>query len=107
MDRINYTLQNRGLSWSELARRCGRSTSAASQWSGRLAFPSQRTFTRIAEVLGVSQGWLLTGEETEDKPVARTKRQAQALRLMLEMTADQEAAALAAIQGIASHLSKK
>lgn len=107
MDRIEQALTGKGWSWSELARRVGRSTSAASQWSGRLAFPSQRTFTAMAEALEVSQAWLLRGDEDEPLPKARTKRQAEALRIMMEMTPEQEAAALAALQGIAAHLTKK
>jgi transcriptional regulator with XRE-family HTH domain len=107
MDRINQKLISEGLSWSELARRVGRTISAGKQWSGRRAFPTQRTFTRIAEVLGVTQAWLLRGDEEDRPPVARTKRQAEVLALMMEMSPDQEAAAVAALKGLAAHLTKK
>jgi transcriptional regulator with XRE-family HTH domain len=107
MDRIENTLRSRGVSWSELARQCGNTPSAASQWSGRRAFPAQRTFNRIAEALGVTQSWLIKGEDDGALPQARTKRQAEAIKIMMEMTADQEAAALAAIQVIAAHMAKK
>lgn len=107
MDRIADAIQARGWSWSELARRVGKTSSAASQWSGKRAFPTQRTFIAIAAALDVAASWLLSGDDPDAEIKPKTKRQAEALKLMLEMTPEQEAAALAAIQGIAAHMSKK
>jgi transcriptional regulator with XRE-family HTH domain len=107
MERIDQARAAKGLSWSKLALACGRTTSAGSQWSSRLAYPSQRTFNLIAQALEVSQAWLLRGDEDEPLPKARTKRQAELLRIMDNLTAEQEAAVLAAAQGIAAHLTKK
>ena len=55
----------------------------------------------------MSQAWLLQGTDEQGLPVARTKRQAEALAIMMEMTAEQEAAAVAVLKGISAHLAKK
>lgn len=107
MDRIALTLKAKGWSWSELARRVKKTPSAASQWSGRLAFPSHRTFIAICTELEVAASWVLDGEDADKAPRPATKRQADILRLMADMTPDQEAAILAAAQGIAAHMAKK
>jgi transcriptional regulator with XRE-family HTH domain len=107
LGRIESRLAERSMSWAELARRVGRSTQLGAQWSGRRSFPPERIMTKIAEVLEVPRSWLLSGTENEDEVRARTVRQASVLRLMLDMTPDQEAALLAAAEGISAHMKQK
>lgn len=107
LERIDAVLSDRRMSWAELARRVGRSKQLGAQWSGKRSFPPQRVAFAIAEVLEVSRTWLLSGEEADAAPRPVTARQAEVLRLMLEMTPDQEAAILAAAKGISTHMDKK
>lgn len=107
LGRIEMRLEERRMSWAELARQSGRSTQLGAQWAGRRSFPPERVLSRIAEVLDVPRSWLLSGNESEEEVRARTVRQANVLRLMLDMTPEQEAALLAAAEGIAAHLNKK
>jgi transcriptional regulator with XRE-family HTH domain len=106
MDRVEEAMQRKVWSWAELARRVGLSDNAGSQWSGRRAFPRQRTMIRLAEVLEVSQSWLLKGDEPDAQLRPLTARQAEILKLMQDMGPDAEAAALASIRGIAAHMAK-
>jgi transcriptional regulator with XRE-family HTH domain len=107
LGRIESRLGERSMSWAELARQAGRSTQLGAQWSGRRSFPPERVLSRIAEVLEVPRSWLLSGNESDDEVRARTVRQASVLRLMLDMTPEQEAALLAAAEGIFAHMNKK
>lgn len=107
LGRIESRLAERSMSWAELARQAGRSTQLGAQWSGRRSFPPERVLSRIAEVLEVPRSWLLSGNESDDEVRARTVRQASVLRLMLDMTPEQEAALLAAAEGISAHMKQK
>jgi transcriptional regulator with XRE-family HTH domain len=107
MARIEDALARKDMSWAALARACNRSTQLGAQWSGRRSFPPQRVLQQIAEVLEVSRAWLLSGDEDDAEVKARTVRQARVLKLMLSMSPEQEAAILAAAEGIATHMDKK
>lgn len=107
LGRIDARREEVGLSWAELARQAGRSPELGAQWSGRRSFPPERVLGRIAEALNVRRSWLLSGEEGDEDVKARTVRQARVLRLMLDMTPEQEAAIVASAEGIAAHMGKK
>lgn len=60
--RIKEARENRGLSKSELARRCGVTPSAAIEWEREGGnHPSVEKMERIAVELGVAFEWLATG----------------------------------------------
>lgn len=107
MDRIGDMLRNRGATWADLARAVGKSPSSASQWSGRRSFPREAVLHSIAQWLGVAMGWLLTGEEPQEKRQAQTVNELAALELLREMSPPEQAAAVAALRGIKGSLTKK
>lgn len=107
LDRIGHILAERGWSWSELARRMGKTTSAASQWSGKRAFPRENVLYAIARELGVDMGWLLTGDEPTEQRAAQTQAELRALELLRQMTPEQQALAIGSLEGIKGAVTKK
>ena len=107
MDRIEKMLRDRGSNWSQLARSVGKTTGSASQWSGRRSFPREQTLYAIAQQLGVGMGWLLSGDEPQERRLAQTATEQALLDALREMSPDEQRALLAAAQGIKGSLSKK
>lgn len=107
MDRLERILAERGLSWSHLARVAGKTTSSASQWSGRRSFPRESVLHKFAQELGVGMGWLLSGDEPAEIRAAQTENELKALEIIRGMSLAEQAAALAALAGIRGSLTKK
>lgn len=107
MDRVEQTLNKRGLNWAELARRVGKKESSGSQWSGRRVFPREATLHEMAKVLEVSVGWLLTGDEPQEERLAQTVSEREVLLLMRGLTPEQQRLALATIAGLKGGFTKK
>ena len=61
--RIEGKLKERGIPKMEFYKRCGVSASAVSQWRKGKTNPSNETLQKIASELGVSYGYLTTGEK--------------------------------------------
>jgi transcriptional regulator with XRE-family HTH domain len=106
--RIRDTRRSLGLTQDELARRVGVSRSAIAQWETDRTGQIRANLTRVAAVLGVSVGYLLTGEtesaavsvETADERALlnlyrqiREPGRAELLRYARRMAAGQRAAA--------------
>lgn len=69
--RIKEMRISRGLSQKALASRIGVSDAAVSKIESGTNNPADRTIMLIADVLGVSESWLRTGEgDPEPKPVS-------------------------------------
>ena len=62
--RIEGKLKERGIPKMEFYKRCGVSASAVSQWRKGKTKPSNETLQKIASELGVSYGYLVTGERS-------------------------------------------
>lgn len=107
MDRLERLLRDRGLNWSQMARAVGKTTGSASQWSGRRSFPREQTLYAIAQWLGVGMGWLLSGDEPQERRLAQTTNEQALLDALRAMSPDEQKALLAAAQGIKGSLSKK
>ena len=107
LDRVELLLKSRSLSWSELARAVGKTTSSASQWSGRLSFPREQTLYSIAQQLGVGMGWLLAGDETDENLAPRTVTERDLMRVVKEMSPDEQRALLGAARGLKGTITKK
>ena len=65
IDRINLQLSIAGKTGAELSRDLGLSNSAYSHWNTRKAKPSKKTIKLIADYLGVTVEFLLTGIDSE------------------------------------------
>lgn len=107
LDRISQILETKGWSWSELARRVGKTTSAASQWSGKRSFPRENVLYMISSALEVDMGWLLTGEDPAERRLAQTETELRLLELARAMSPEEQRALIAAAQGLKGSLTKK
>jgi transcriptional regulator with XRE-family HTH domain len=107
LDRVAEKLTVLGWSWSELARRVGKTTSSASQWSGKRSFPRENVLYMISRELGVDMGWLLTGDEGGERRLAQTETELRLLELLRQMAPDEQRAVIAAATGIKGSLTKK
>jgi transcriptional regulator with XRE-family HTH domain len=59
--RVKLTREERGLTASDLARLTDVTPTAVWNWENRNRTPQSKTLTSLAQVLGVSKEWLLTG----------------------------------------------
>lgn len=58
-----------------LAKECGISMAAISQWKNRKSSPSCTYIVRIADFLGVSLEWLLFGKEEQQDELTKEERE--------------------------------
>lgn len=65
-ERIQQKLDEKGLKQADLARATGRSTAAVTKWMRGENIPKSEALKAIASCLGVSDEWLLTGEDRSD-----------------------------------------
>ena len=63
--RIAYVLDRRGISRNKMQTDLGLSSATVYTWEKRGTTPKAETLQKIAEYLGVSQHYLLTGEESK------------------------------------------
>jgi transcriptional regulator with XRE-family HTH domain len=104
MDRIERQVIAQGINWSELARRVGKTSSAASQWSSRRALPRLQSLHAIAKELGVPLSWLLTGKAPSDACQARNEIELEMLALLRHMSPSEQKAALVAARRLIGRL---
>jgi transcriptional regulator with XRE-family HTH domain len=95
-----------GLSQQQLADMLGVSKGAVGQYEVGLTTPRPKRFERIAEVLGVTVEWLLTGNDAEEKVRAQTTNEMAALELLRAIPHEKQAAAIAMLQGLAATVTK-
>ena len=107
IDRIKERVKARGGSMAKLARDVGTTTNAGSQWGSYRALPKHRTMVAIANNLGVSMNWLLSGfDEPADRPL--TTVELETLAAMRELPPDKQALILATVKAWrVSDVSKK
>lgn len=72
-DRILEILSRNKMTQADLSRATGISTGLISQWKKRCQNPSAEKLQRIADYFGVSVDYLLTGEESKEKPSAEAE----------------------------------
>ncbi|WP_417821287.1 helix-turn-helix domain-containing protein [Terasakiella sp.] len=63
-ERIKHARKQKGLSQTELGIACGVSKEAVYKWEKGKGYPSSGKYTTIANTLGISAEWLISGEET-------------------------------------------
>jgi transcriptional regulator with XRE-family HTH domain len=92
--RIRKARDAQGLSQEQLAERLGVTKGLVSQYeTGLTSVPSKR-FSQLAEVLGVSSDWLLTGGEPDEQTKAQTKAELEGLMILRAMAPDEQRRAL-------------
>lgn len=69
--RMREARKARGLTTAEVAKAAGISQGNYSDMEGGRKSPSIRTLAALAEALGVSTDWILTGERTEGRNIAK------------------------------------
>jgi transcriptional regulator with XRE-family HTH domain len=104
--RMRTKREQLGLSQQQFADMIGVSKGAVGQYDIGYTTPRPKRFERIAEVLGVTVEWLLTGNEAEEKVRAQTTNEMAALALLRAIPHDRQASAIAMLQGLAAGLTK-
>ena len=92
--RIKQARERRGLSQEALALLLGVTKGLVSQYeTGITSTPSKR-FSQLAEVLGVSTDWLLTGGEPEEQTKAQTAAELEGLLILRRLPLDEQRRAI-------------
>lgn len=73
IDRINLCLSQIGKNGAEMSRELGLSNSIYSQWNTKKTKPSKKNLSRIADYLGVTVEYLLSGDESAKEKADPTK----------------------------------
>lgn len=74
IDRINACLSSIGKSGAEMSRDLGLSNSIYSQWNTGKTRPSNKTLLKVANYLGVTVDYLLTGDNGESATKIEKKK---------------------------------
>lgn len=90
-----------GLTAAEVSRAIGLTKGAVSQYETGRATPKQDKIEALAEALGTSPEWLMTGHEPEHLGYAQTGAEIRILALMRKIPARFHPIVLAAVKGIA------
>ena len=85
-----------------MARMLKVSKGAVGQWEIAYTLPRPARMKRLADVLGVSMEWLLTGDEPEEKVRAQTVTELAVLQIVRSLPPEKQAAALAMLRGLAA-----
>ena len=105
--RIAAAMQQKDYTQDQLAVMLNVTRGAVGQWVIGASTPRPKVFPALAEVLGVSTRWLLTGNEPDAEVRAQTDAARKALALIHEMTPQQQQAALAMLAAFQAGITKK
>lgn len=105
--RIAIAREQKGYSQVTLAAMVGVTDGAIAQYETGRNLPKLSRLERIAVALDVSPEWLLTGNEPDELVRAQTKTEAEMLRLIRALPAEQQDLALAMLEGLAAKVAKK
>jgi transcriptional regulator with XRE-family HTH domain len=100
--RIATAREKLRMSQDEMARMLKVSKGAVGQWEIAYTLPRPARMKRLADVLGVSMEWLLTGDEPEEKVRAQTVTELAVLQIVRSLPPEKQAAALAMLRGLAA-----
>ena len=92
--RIRQARERKGLSQEALAELLNVTKGLVSQYETGLTSPPSKRFSQLAEVLGVSADWLLTGGEPEEQTKAQTKTELEALLILRNLPHEEQRRAL-------------
>lgn len=100
IDRINLCLARKGIDGATMSREVGLSNSAYSQWNTGKNQPSKVSIRKLAAYFGVSEEWLMFGDDSENEkvPAALSSEDEELIQLIKMMSPDQKAALKAFLQ---------
>lgn len=107
LDRLGAALNQQGMSWQQASTHVGKSANLGNQWSSRRAFPQERDLYTLAQHLGVTMGWLLTGEEPTAETTAITATEREMLAALRQLPPDMQRVVLAQVEAAAHQITKK
>ncbi|GEB38339.1 hypothetical protein GLI01_23740 [Gluconacetobacter liquefaciens] len=96
-----------GLTTRELGEAAGLTHGAITQYETGRASPKKERLEGLAQALGTSIEWLLTGHDPEILASAQNKLELDLLALIRKIPTDQRPIVLAAMKGIAEAAAKK
>jgi transcriptional regulator with XRE-family HTH domain len=102
--RIRAKRERIGNTQAELAAKVKITTGAIGQYETGKATPRFPTLERIALALQVSTGWLLHGDDPEERAKAQTAAELETLELIRQLPGPMQPVATAAIRGIVAQL---
>lgn len=105
--RIGDARRRLELSQDVIARQLGVSKGAVGQYEIGYTSPRLPKLHKLAEILGVTVEWLLTGDDPDEKVKAQTVAEQEALQLMRAIPAEQQDAALAMLKALGMVRTKK
>lgn len=99
--RVRTKREQKGFTQAELGRMIGLSENSVVQYETGRAVPKTANFERLAEALGVSSRYLLTGDVPEELSRAQTEPELKALEIMRSIPPTQQGQVLDALRAIA------
>lgn len=105
--RIGDARRRLELSQDVIARQLDVSKGAVGQYDIGYTSPRLPKLHKLAEILGVTVEWLLTGDDPDEKVKAQTVAEQEALQLMRAIPAEQQDAALAMLKALGMVRTKK
>lgn len=98
--RIRTQREHLGFTQDKLAGMIGVSENAITQYESGRSSPRRERIGALAQALGKSIGWLLTGNEPEEEVKAQTESERDALIAMRELPPEQQDFIVKMIQGL-------
>ncbi|MFT8308525.1 helix-turn-helix domain-containing protein [Acetobacter malorum] len=105
--RVRTKREQRGFTQAELGRMIGLSENSVVQYETGRAVPKSANFQRLAEALGVSSRYLLTGDAPDEITKAQTEPELKALEILRGVPATQQGAVIDALRAIAGAIAPK
>lgn len=99
--RVRTKREQKGFTQAELGRMIGLSENSVVQYETGRAVPKTANFERLAEALGVSSRYLLTGDVPDELIKAQTEPEMKALEIMRSIPPTQQGQVLDALRAIA------
>ena len=100
VDRIFEVLDRLPMEQQQFAKLVGVSDDTASDWRRRRSASYTKRLTKIAEVLGTSVEYLLTGEKKEPAAENSSGREKEFVQLFQKLTPEQQDMILAQLKGV-------
>ncbi|MDN7350458.1 helix-turn-helix domain-containing protein [Acetobacter senegalensis] len=99
-ERIRTQREHLGFTQSKLASMIGVSENAITQYETGRSSPRRERIGALAQALGKSIGWLLTGNEPEEEVKAQTEAERDVLNAMRDLPPEQQDFIVKMIQGL-------
>lgn len=105
--RVRTKREQKGFTQADLGRMIGLSENSVVQYETGRAVPKSANFERLAEALGVSSRYLLTGDVPDELVKAQTEPEIKVLEIMRAIPPSKQGAIIEALRAIAGALEPK